>query len=217
MTNDSLIREHHNSREDWLSARDRRGIGGSEAAAVVNMSPYMTSGELWDRKANKKNPANLSANEFVSKGVRVEPALRSLYKANHPEYIIEYYPYDLLYQKCRPWLFATLDGEIVKEDGSRGILEIKTATPNGHAGWKKWDRKVPNNYYLQCAHQLLATGYGFVVLYAGLYAKDGTMSIREYEIERNDIAEDMEWLLKEETKFWYSIETKTIPGLTLVI
>ena len=211
------VREIHETREAWLQARSRRGVGASEAAAIVSLSPYMTVRDLWERKVLNKPSADLSDNEYIAKGIRVEPVLRQLYQANHPEVTIEHYPYDLLYFEERPWLFATLDGEILRPDGTHGILEIKTATPNGSEGWKKWDNQIPPNYWIQILHQFHATGFDFAVLYAGLYAQDGTMTIREYEIAKDDVAEDMEWLLKEETTFWESVEQKKLPSLTLVI
>lgn len=213
----SLIREHHEGREEWLQARANRGVGGSEAAAIVNMSPYMTVRDLWNRKVLNKKATDLSDNEYVAKGVRVEPVLRELYRANNPHITIEYYPYDLLFQEDRPWLFATLDGEILRPDGTHGILEIKTATPNGKEGWKKWEGQIPNHYHCQVLHQLLATGFDFAVLYAGLYGQDGTMTIREYKVTKEDVAEDMEWLLNEEASFWESVTKKKLPSLTLVI
>ena len=212
----SLIREHHETREEWLQARADRGIGGSEAAAIVNMSPYMSIRDLWEQKVLNKKSADVSNDEFVAKGVRVEPALRALYQANHPEVTIEYHPYDLLYQEERPWLFSTLDGEIVKGD-KRGILEVKTATPNGREGWKKWEGKILNHYYIQTLHQLLSSGFDFMVLYAGLYGQDGTMTIREYEFTRDEVSEDLDWLLHEEITFWESVQNKKLPPLTLVI
>ena len=213
----SLVREHYEDRESWLLARQHRGIGGSEAAAIVNLSPYMTSMDLWERKVLNKQSADLSGNEYIAKGVRVEPVLRQLYQANHTEITIEHYPYDLLYQEERPWLFATLDGEIVKEDGTKAVLEIKTATPNGSEGWKKWDGQIPTHYYCQLLHQMWASGFESAVLYAGLYSQDGTMTIREYEIDRKEVSGDMEWLLVEEENFWLSVKAKKLPSLTLVI
>lgn len=212
-----LIRESHKGRDEWLEARANRGIGASEAAAIVNMSPYMTVKDLWERKVLNKQAADISDNEYVAKGIRVEPALRMLYQANHPELKIKYHPYDLLYQDDRPWLFATLDGEIVKEDKTKGILEIKTATPNGKEGWKKWEGQIPSHYYCQLLWQLLATGFDFAVLYAGLYSQDGTMTIREYEINRTEVHGDMEWMLVEAENFWLSVKMNKLPSLTLVI
>lgn len=212
-----LIREHHEDRESWLSARRDRGIGGSEAAAIVGMSPYMTVRELWERKVLNKEAPDISDNEFVAKGVRVEPVLRDLYQANHPEVKIEYYPFDLLYQEDRPWAFSTLDGEIIRPDGSHGILEVKTSTPNGKEGWKKWEDQIPGNYFCQLLWQLITSGFDFAVLIAGLYAQDGSMTVREYELSREEAKDDTDWLLKEADAFWESVEKKKLPGLTLVI
>ena len=213
----NLIREHHEDRESWLSARANRGIGGSEAAAIVNMSPYDTVRDLWERKVLGKKAPNVSDNEYVAKGVRVEPVLRALYQANHPEVTVEYYPFDLLYQQERPWAFSTLDGEILKPDGKHGILEIKTAAPSGKEGWKKWDGQIPMNYFAQTLWQLATSGFDFVVLYAGLYSSDGSMTIREYEFSRDEVSEDIEWLMHEADEFWDSVTNHKLPPLTLVI
>lgn len=212
----SLVREHYEDRASWLQGRSKRGIGGSDAAAIVGMSPYMSVRDLYEIKTGMKKAPDVSNDEFVSQGVRVEPALRALYQANHPEVKIEYYPFDLLYQEERPWLFATLDGEIIRDDGSRAILEIKTSTPKGKEGWKKWDGQILGNYYCQLLHQMWASGFDAAVLYAGLYSSDGSMTIREYELSRKDVSGDMEWLLVEEENFWLSVKSHKLPPLTLV-
>lgn len=41
-----LVDTENLSREDWLSWR-RRGIGGSDAAAVMGMSPFCTKRDLY--------------------------------------------------------------------------------------------------------------------------------------------------------------------------
>lgn len=198
-----LQRTRFETREDWLVGRNGQGIGASEAAAAVGMSPWQTPLELWKLKIGAIPPKDLSGNAAVEQGNRMEPILRDFYMATHEQYSLDYHPYDLLFQKERPWLFATLDGELTDDDGRHGILEIKTATPNGKAGWDKWaNGNMPQNYYIQTLHQLLATGYDFVRLFAALYAMNGDITLREYEIERADVEEDMEWLLTEETAFW---------------
>ena len=37
------------NREEWLQAR-RRGIGGSDAAAVLGLSPWKSNVRLWEEK-----------------------------------------------------------------------------------------------------------------------------------------------------------------------
>ena len=41
-----LVKTHELSREDWLDVR-KQGIGSSDAAAAVGVSPYQSQLELW--------------------------------------------------------------------------------------------------------------------------------------------------------------------------
>lgn len=205
------------NREDWLSMRGM-GIGASEAAAAVGMSPWQSPIDLWKLKSGVSEPKDLSGNAAVEQGNRMEPLLRAFYIGTHPEYQLEYHPYDMIYQDNRPWLFATLDGELTDESGKHGILEIKTATPNGKAGWEKWaNGNMPQNYYIQTLHQMLATGYDFVRLFAALYSMNGDITLREFEIEREDAEEDMQWLLEQETEFWRKVENGIMPAMPLIL
>lgn len=180
------------------------------------MSPWMSPLELWRLKVGKDAPKDLSGSAAVSRGVRMEPALRGLYEAMHPGYTVEYHAFDMLYQKERPWLFATLDGEITDEQGRKGILEIKTSSPNGKAGWAKWDKRVPDPYHCQILHQMLATGYEFVDLMAGLENMEGDLSVRTYRFERAEQGENMAWLLEKEIAFYQNnILTGTPPAAIL--
>lgn len=189
-------------RADWLAHRGC-GIGASEAAAAVGMSPWQTPIELWKLKTGALHAKDLSDNAAVQQGNRMEPILRAFYASMHSQYKIQYFPYDMIYQAERPWLFATLDGELTDAAGRHGVLEIKTATPTGKAGWEKWGNGYfPQNYYIQCCHQLLATRYDFVRLFAALFSLNGDITLREYEIERVDVTDDMQWLLARETDFW---------------
>lgn len=207
-------------REEWLAARQEQGIGGSEAAAVVGMSPWMTPLQLWQQKLGVIPPKDLSGNAAVEQGNRMEPILRDFFRKLHPEYIVEHHAFDILFQGERPYLFATLDGEIIERDTNRrGILEIKTGTPTGKDGWAKWNNgNMPPNYYVQCAHQLLATGYDFVRLFACLYSQNGDMTLKTYEIERADVEEDLEWLLEKEERFWnHNIIGGMMPSMPLTL
>ena len=213
----ALERLAMNSRAVWLEAREAQGLGGSEAAAIVGLSPWMSATELWQIKTGIKSRKNFS-NEAIEKGIAFEPVLRELFKAKHPEYDIEYHQFDLLYQSERPWLFATLDGEIRDNERQRqGILEIKTASPQNKAAWAKWDNATPLSYRAQITHQLLATGYDFATLFAYLFNFEGDMTIREYNFERERMVDDMDWLLEKETAFWHKVQTRQQPDTVLVL
>lgn len=212
-----MIRIKCKSREEWLNRRQETGIGASEAASIVGLSPWCSKLELWKQKTGASEPKDLSDNAAVEQGNRMEPALREMFKAQHPELNVEYHQYDIIAQTDAPWLFATLDGEIADKEGRHGILEIKTSTPGTQANWEKWNGKVPNNYYVQILHQMLATGYDFAILYAALYGLNGELQIRQYEFERADCLSDMEWLKGEEKVFMDSIKKGQMVGTILTL
>ena len=211
-----LQRLHLEDRASWLAARAAQGIGASECAAVVGMSPWMTQAELWQIKTGQKQSKDLSGNDAVERGNRMEDAIRYFFACAHPDYTIEHHPYDILFQSERPWQFATLDGEILTPDGRRGILEIKTASPTGKEQWSQWDGRVPDGYFIQCLAQLLATGYDFVVLQAALWNRTGDVTLKDpYLFERADHTADLDWLLDKLTQFWDSVKTRRMPKLTI--
>ena len=50
-------------------------VGASEYAALFDCSPYVTAFELFHRKAGNIDSPDLSDNERVEWGVRLEPAI----------------------------------------------------------------------------------------------------------------------------------------------
>lgn len=214
----SLIYEHHETREDWLSGRGSF-IGASEAGSIIGVG-FQSRIELWKEKTGRSERKSLDENEAVQYGNRAEPALRQLFMAKHPEFCLQYHPYDYLFQEERPWLRATLDGEIYEmgRADNRGILEIKTATLNSSADWKKWDGRVPDGYYAQICHQMLASGFNWAYLFAELTSgATGSSTLREYYFNRRDTFRDIEYLLSEEEKFWNNVTSNKMPTVPLRI
>jgi len=209
------VYEEHSNREDWLNARGGH-IGASEAGAILGYG-FMSKMDLWKLKTGRAKAKDLSDNDAVSYGNRAEPALRELFMAKHPELQLFYRPYDFVYQEERPWLRATLDGELLDDDNDRGILEIKTATLKSKADWKKWNGRVPDGYLCQISHQLLATEAKYVYLFAELIGSRGESTLREYLFLREDMEDNMEYLLQAEEKFWQCVVTDTIPSAPLRI
>lgn len=214
----SLIRKHFEDRDSWLIGRQELGIGGSDAAAVCGLSPWTSPVELWRIKTGQKKQKDISANAAVERGVRMEPALRELYATMNPQMQVEHYPYDILAQSERPWLTATLDGELTDENGRHGILEIKTGQLMKKADYEKWaDGNVPIYYLAQTQWQLLATGWDFVDLFAALQDIRGDWSIRTRRIERTECEEDLTWLLVKADTFWGYVQKRQMPPMTLRI
>ena len=211
-----ITRIQFDSMEEWLV--NRKGIGGSDASAILGLNPYKTNQELWMEKKGQMSPVDISDKSYVKYGNDAEPLLRALFALDYPEYKVEYYDNNMIINKKYPWAHASLDGELMDPDGRRGILEIKTTNILQSMQWEKWDNRIPDNYYIQVLHYLLVTEYDFVVLKAQLKrVRDGEVRLttKHYHIEREEVLDDIEMLKNEEEKFWHSLRSGQGPGLLL--
>ena len=118
-----ITRIQFDSMEEWLV--NRKGIGGSDASAILGLNPYKTNQELWMEKKGQMSPVDISGKSYVKYGNDAEPLLRALFALDYPEYKVEYYDNNMLINKKYPWAHASLDGELIDSEGRRGILEIK--------------------------------------------------------------------------------------------
>lgn len=203
--------------EDWLSGR-MNGIGGSDASAVVGMNPYKTNIELFEEKTGRRLPEDISEKPYVIYGKQAEGYIRELFRLDYPEYQVEHHEFRILQSLSYPFMQASLDGELTDHDGRRGILEIKTTNILQSMQYEKWKDRIPDNYYIQVLHYLLVTGYEFVVLRAHLvseWGRDKRTTVKHYFIDREEVREDLDMLLKEEKKFWEYVESGRKPPLIL--
>lgn len=211
-----IERIQFSSFDEWLNAR--HGIGGSDASAVLGMSPYKTNVELWEEKRNIRTPYDISDKSYVKYGHDAEPLIRSLFALDHPEYRVEYFGDNMIRNEKYAWAHASLDGELTDQLGRKGILEIKTTNILNPMQRQKWDGRIPDNYYIQVVHYLLVTEYDFVELRAQLKSKwkgEITLSTRDYHIERSEVLEDIEMLKEEEEQFWHKVLKRQRPYLIL--
>ena len=210
----ALVRESFPDRESWLQGRCA-GIGASNAASAIGQSRWRSNVKLFRLITGKEKGGELIGNTSVEFGNRAEPVMRELFKLKHPEYTLEYHQYDILHQDTNEFIRATLDSELFTDSPKRfgqnkGILEIKTATLKTKQQWEEWNGKMPQHYYIQCLHQLLATGWDYVWLFA-LLMGNSEWVIREFLINRDDVEDDLAWLLAEEKKFWGYVERNEEP------
>lgn len=201
----------------WLNGR-MNGIGGSDASAIVGLNPYKTNIELFEEKTGRRIPEDISDKPYVIYGKNAEEHIRELFKLDYPQYEVSHYEYRILQSIKYPFMQASLDGELVDHEGRKGILEIKTTNILQSMQREKWKDCIPDNYYLQVLHYLLVTDYQFVVLRAHLnsvWGMDVRTQVKHYFIEREEVMEDLEYLLKEEIKFWGYVESGRKPPLIL--
>ena len=205
------------NREEWLQAR-RRGIGGSDAAAVLGLSPWKSNVRLWEEKTGLREPEDISDKPCVVYGKLAEAPIRELFKLDYPDYQVEHHEFRILQSIQYPFMQASLDGELTDPEGRRGILEIKTTNILQSMQREKWNDRIPDNYYIQVLHYLLVTGYEFVVLRAHLntdWGGEKRTTVKHYFIERSEVQDDLVMLLREEQKFWEYVESGRKPPLIL--
>ena len=67
------------TREKWLEER-KKGIGGSDAAAILGLNPYKDNIKLWEEKTGRRQAEDISEKEYVKYGTNAEDLLRELFK-----------------------------------------------------------------------------------------------------------------------------------------
>lgn len=185
------------NREEWKELRSHY-IGGSDAAAVIGLNPWVSPYTLWAEKSGKLPgfEGNLATEvgtyleEFVAKKFEKETG-KKVRRANQS-----------FLNSAYPWAIANIDREIVGEDAG---LEIKTTSELNMRKFKGGE--YPANYYCQCVHYLAVTGkqrwYLAVLI--------GNKEFKWFTIERDE--SEMEALMAAERDFWNRVETGTPPEI----
>lgn len=177
------------SRSEWLAAR-RKGIGGSDAAAVLGLSPWKTPLQVYLEKRDESGET--PDNESMLWGRVLEPVIRQQYAERTgrtvrvPDGIITHGQYD--------WMLANLDG--VTDD--RRVVEIKTARSGQDWGEPGTD-EIPGHYLLQVQHYMAVTGF----LVADVAVLIGGSDFRLYEVEADGELQEM--LIDGEREFWQRV------------
>ena len=181
------------TREQWLDIR-QLGIGSSDAAVAVGLSPYKCPLSLWLEKTARKAPEDISQKEAVLWGVELEPVLaqvytkRTGYKVRRVNAVLQHPEHT--------FMLANLDREVVGHPDGPGILEIKTAS---YHSAPQWEEGVPVAYQCQVLHQLAVTGHAW----AEVAVLIGGQDFRIYRIERDE--EKIGDLIRREAHFWQQV------------
>lgn len=204
------------NRAEWLKNRTR--IGGSDAAAIVGMNPYMSNVELWEIKTGITTQRDISEEPYVKYGTEAEQHLRELFKLDFPEYEMHYAENNMWTNDKYPFSHASLDGWLIDQDGRMGIWECKTTNILKSMQKEKWRERIPDNYYIQLLHYFMVTEFEFAILKAQLKSEfngDVYIQTKHYKIERAEVEDDIKYLAEAETKFWEQVQKKTRPALLL--
>lgn len=196
------------------------GIGGSDIAAILGLSPYKTALELWlelvGRSTNGERDLlhlrfGQHAESFISReyerrtGFYTHTHIQTIFHAEH----------DFMYGHVDRFVSEEQNDDFSWKTGGTcaRILECKTASVFNKAEWgEDGSNEVPAAYLLQCVWYMAITGCNK----ADLAALIGNNDFRVYTIERDLELEGL--VLDHAHKFWFDhVLTKSPPpvaGLT---
>ena len=172
------------------------GIGGSDAPAVVGISPWATPYDLYCQKLQLAPP--LATSEPMRWGSLLEPVIRDEYSRRTGRTVETL---AMLRHPTHQYMIAHVDGRV---DNTR-ILECKTAR-SAHGWGEPGTHEIPLQYFVQVHHYLIVSGAQI----ADLAVLIGGNDFRIYEVHAD--AEVARELVGREHQFWWRVANRDPPG-----
>ena len=136
--------------DEWLSWR-KKGVGGSDVAAALGLSPYKTARVLfYDKIGVKLRVAEEDKSITFEIGHLLEDVVAQIFSKKTGFTV---YQDQTMYQHpLFPFMLADVDRFIHLPNGDRGLLECKTAHYDTQFLWA--NDAVPRHYELQVKHYM---------------------------------------------------------------
>lgn len=202
------------NRDQFLAGR-KKGIGGSDVAAILGFSPYKSPYQLWldktgrsERKESQNESAHFGnlledvvAKEFSRRsGMKVQRVTQQLFLEEHPW---------ALGNIDRAVINPEISGNVRFKDGALTtdqLLECKTASEYmSKLFGEEGSDQVPDYYLTQCLWYLMITGCQVIHLAVLI----GGNKFRMYRIERDD--DLIESIFKQVKAFWFNHVIADVP------
>jgi putative phage-type endonuclease len=176
-------------RDTWLAWR-RNGLGGSDIAGVLGISPWSSPWSVWADKVGVL--PDQPDNEYMEAGRWLEKAIGPWFTDRTGLAVLGEQTW--LEHPTHPWMRCTVDGFVAESPGSSladvlGLLEIKTAQPG-----RRWD-EIPAGYQAQGLWQMAVAGLDRV-WFAVLMGR--RLDIHELERDQDEI----DYMIERAEKFW---------------
>ena len=136
--------------DEWLAWR-KKGIGGSDVAAALNLSPYRTARELYYDKIGVEPviaPADKSITFAI--GHLLEDIVAQVFSKQTG--LMVYRDQTMYQHPLFPFMLADVDRFVTLPNGEKAILECKTAHFSAQCLWA--NGCVPRHYELQVRHYM---------------------------------------------------------------
>lgn len=188
------------TREEWLAER-RKGIGGSDAAAVLGESSRTSKAKLW---ADKRGMLEDEPEQpWHTWGHLLEaPIARHVHDVTGYD-VIDPGPFTIYRHRDEEFRQCTPD-RFLKDAGrpNVGLLQIKTAHPR-YSG--EWNDDPPLEYSIQVQHELAVLGLDWGILAVLI----GNSDFRQFPVTRND--RFISALVNAEREFWKAVVAGEMP------
>lgn len=196
-------------RKEWLAMR-RSGVGGSDVAAILGLSPWRSPVDVWLDKTGQTT--DQEPNESMYWGTILEDIVAREYqertgrKVRRVNSIIKHPSLPLLANIDRAVHDSGTMPVVNGEFRTDTILECKTAGPYAANEWGEPDTdEIPQHYLCQCIHYLGITG----VQFCDVAVLIGGREFKKYRICRD---EELIAAIQEEcAKFWRDFVVANTP------
>ena len=196
------------TREEWLTYR-RKGIGGSDVAAIMGVSPFATIRDLYNDKVGIEPVVEEEESNWVAKevGHRLEDLVAEIFSRKTG---LTVFPVRKMFRHPNyPFMLADVDYFIRFPDGSFGILECKTCNYNAKSKWD--DDAIPINYEYQVRHYLAVMNMKKAYI-ACLYGNNESEFVIRH-IDRDYMEEEN--IIEQESYFWNEyVQKRIVPAYT---
>lgn len=201
-----LVETEDLPRDDWLNYR-RQGIGGSDVAAIMGVSPFRTARDIYYDKLNiaavVPDDSNWVALEV---GHLLEDLVARIFqkKTGFRVYQIK----KMFYHPHHKFMLADVDYFVELPDGSTAILEIKTTNYNAKDNWWMGEHEIVPEYYECQGRHYMAVMDVDRVFFCCLYGNtEDEVIIRQLS---RDAAIEAEMIYLEQ-EFWLENVQKKVP------
>jgi len=169
----------------------RRGIGGSDAAAILGLDPWRSGLDVWISKV-KPLPARTEDENFLLRlGILLEPVIAGLYSAETARELFRPEPETIEHLRF-PELIGTPDRLCPADDR---VVELKSEHQFADKFGDPGSDQVPDHYLIQGAHYMMVANLSkcdVAVLHGG--AKFAIYQLRrDLELERTMIEQLRAW------------------------
>ncbi len=179
----------------------RVGIGSSDVAPILGLSPWGTAFSVYQEKVNPPNVEG-EIEAPLEWGIRKEPVIAGAIMDHHGWKLAK--PQTIAHAE-HPFLIASVD----RENDAGEPIEIKTARTDEGWGDAETD-EVPEHYWLQIQHQLeVRRSQGLFAEFIWVFVLVGSSDFRRYRVARDETYLGL--VIEPLTAFWACVEARTPP------